>query len=87
MVMVRTERWKLVHFGRSLPPQLFDLESDPAEINDLGTAGGFEKVRAGLYDHLIDWTQRRRNRVGMDDHRASDRPGPGAAGGVTIGQW
>ena len=32
--MVRTKRWKYVHFD-DLPPQLFDLETDPDEMRNL----------------------------------------------------
>lgn len=40
MLMVRSEHWKLVHFGRDLPPQLFNLLDDPLELNDLGRDQG-----------------------------------------------
>jgi len=40
MLMVRSDRWKLVHFGRDLPPQLFNLVDDPLELSDLGRDQG-----------------------------------------------
>ena len=43
--MIRTERWKYVHFV-GYPPQLFDLENDPDEYVDLGLSGEHTAVRA-----------------------------------------
>ena len=34
--MVRWHNWKYIHYS-GLPPQLFDLETDPDELVDLGT--------------------------------------------------
>lgn len=87
MVMVRTKRWKLMYFGRIAPPQLFDLVDDPTEFRDLASGAGLDAVRRELYGHLFDWMASRRNRTGMSDELAAARPGPGAAGGVIIGQW
>jgi arylsulfatase A-like enzyme len=33
--MVRTDRWKLIHYPHLDRYQLFDLKSDPLEMNDL----------------------------------------------------
>ncbi len=35
LAILREERFKLVHFNGDLPPMLFDLVSDPHELNDL----------------------------------------------------
>jgi arylsulfatase A-like enzyme len=87
MVMARTARWKLVDFGKGLPPQLFDLEKDPLELEDLGRASPLKQVRDELYGHLFDWMRSRRNRIAMPDATVERRPSPSAAGGVTIGVW
>jgi arylsulfatase A-like enzyme len=87
MVMVRTDRWKLVHFGEQFPPQLFDLRNDPHELVDLGRDPGHEPVRREMYGRLIEWMRARRNRIGMTDEAVRLRPDPAAAGGVTIGRW
>lgn len=87
MTMVRTRRWKLMHFGRLSPPQLFDLQEDPGEFTDLADDSGLKPVREELYGRLFDWMASRRNRVAMSDEVAAARPGPGATGGVVIGQW
>lgn len=87
MIMVRTADWKLVHFGRDLPPQLFDLKSDPAELVDLGADPERESVRRELYSRIFEWMRSCRNRVAMTDAAVEARPSPAAAGGVTIGVW
>ena len=89
MLMVRTERWKLVHFGRDLPPQLFDLRDDPLELEDLGRDQGSSarSARDDLYGLAFEWMRDRRNRIGMTDTAVDKRPSPAAAGGVKIGVW
>ncbi len=87
MVMVRTARWKLVHFGRNFPPQLFDLDNDPQELVDLGTDPAKRAIRDDLYGHLFEWMRARRNRIGMTDEAVNQRGSPAKAGGVTIGVW
>jgi arylsulfatase A-like enzyme len=87
MVMVRTAQWKLVHFGRGLPPQLFDLRNDPLELEDLGTDPARAEIRSELYDRIFEWMRGRRNRIGMTDEAVNRWPSPAAAGGVMIGVW
>jgi arylsulfatase A-like enzyme len=87
MVMVRTDRHKLVHFGRAFKPQLFDLHNDPHELDDLGTDPGKGPIRDELYHHFFDWLRDRRNRIAMTDDMVGNRPSPAAAGGVKIGTW
>jgi arylsulfatase A-like enzyme len=87
MVMVRTARWKLVHFGAAFAPQLFDLRDDPEELVDRGEDPGAKSVRDELYHRFFDWLRARRNRIGMTDEAVARRPSPAAAGGVTIGVW
>ena len=53
--MVRDSRWKLVHFLDETWGQLFDLETDPAEVinrwDDPEAAG----PRSVLLDELREW--------------------------------
>ena len=50
--MIRQDRWKYVHYV-GYPPQLFNLEEDPGEQNDLGQSAEFEHVRASLHKILL----------------------------------
>lgn len=51
--MIRTGKWKYVHYV-GYPPQLFDLENDPDELNDLGSDSEFESVRQSCHKLLLD---------------------------------
>jgi choline-sulfatase len=54
--MVRSGKWKLWVYGddAQLPPALFDLESDPGELNDLGTDPDRAEVREALLARVHD---------------------------------
>jgi choline-sulfatase len=47
MVMIRRGRWKFIHTA-SDPDQLFDLEADPLELDDLASDAGLQDVLAEL---------------------------------------
>jgi choline-sulfatase len=52
--MIRNGRWKYVYFVHYPDqPELFDLESDPEEMTDLGTDPAFAKERAACHDKLL----------------------------------
>jgi choline-sulfatase len=50
--MLRDARWKYVRYA-SYPAQLFDLESDPEELLDLGASPAHAEVRARLEAALV----------------------------------
>jgi arylsulfatase A-like enzyme len=55
MTMVRTKRWKLVHFLNEDFGQLFDLENDPEEAHNLWLSKPHATVRQELMDKLLHW--------------------------------
>jgi arylsulfatase A-like enzyme len=59
MTMLRTKRWKFVHF-EDLPPLMFDLETDPEEILDLGRDRGHADMREQMFGQLFGWLRARR---------------------------
>jgi arylsulfatase A-like enzyme len=84
--MLRTDRWKYVHF-KGFRPQLFDLIEDPNEFVDLGASPSHQGVRQQLHEQLLDRLTDRRNRVTVDDEwirgiRARERQA-----GIIIGKW
>lgn len=83
--MVRTERWKFVHW-QGFRPQLFDLAADPDEFHDLGADPGHEAVRRELGARLLDWFGRLKRRTTVT-HAAVDRMTDGPPPGIHIGQW
>ena len=84
--MLRTERWKYVHF-RHFPPQLFDLKNDPDEFVDLGRDPGHESIRQDLHARLLDRLTARKNRVTMIDDEVKAMRGDEDNAGIIIGKW
>ena len=52
--MIRSGRWKLNVYHGYEAPQLFDLEADPDETNDLGRDPAYDDVRRELLDRVLD---------------------------------
>jgi len=84
--MVRTERWKYWRF-ENLPPQLFDLESDPTEFVDLGSQPEMAGVRAELDARLFRWLRNLNYRVTAPDARTASWTEKSEAGGLKLGIW
>jgi arylsulfatase len=55
MTMVRSDRWKLVHYKGESYGQLFDLITDPGEIRDRWHDPACADDKARLLDVLRDW--------------------------------
>lgn len=56
--MLRTDRWKLVHFMGEPFGQLFDLAADPDEERDLWSDPGCRATRRALVSALHEWRMR-----------------------------
>ncbi|HEY6632541.1 MAG TPA: alkaline phosphatase family protein [Rhizobiaceae bacterium] len=55
LAVLRMERFKYVHFGGGLPPLLYDLETDPGELDNLAGDPAFLPVRLELAERLLAW--------------------------------
>ena len=84
--MIRTERWKYVHF-RGFRPQLFDLQADPDELDDRGADPALADVRAEMAARLMDRLMSRKNRVTMTNTAISAMDRRVDEMGVKIGYW
>lgn len=86
--MVRTRRWKYVHW-QGLRPQLFDLQHDPDELVDLGDAPGrgLDAVRAEMKDRLLEWHSARKVRTTVDEATVVRRTEDWRGNGLFIGVW
>jgi arylsulfatase A-like enzyme len=52
---VRTDRYKLIHFYEDIDVwELYDLENDPHEMNNLLGKAGYEEITAGLQKRLVE---------------------------------
>lgn len=87
--MVRTKRWKYI-LHEAFRPELYDMEADPHEQNDLGEDPAYADIRAELHEKLFHWFRRRALRFTRPDSFTMMRSKPGWAeetGGIYIGHW
>lgn len=64
MTMVRTDRWKLVHFVGGEYGQLFDLNEDPTEERNLWDDPAYQDVKHDLREQILNWRIRSAVRTG-----------------------
>lgn len=84
--MVRTARWKYIEY-QGFRPQLFDLENDPAEQQDLAADPAHAPVRAELRGRLLESFRARRHRISISDKEIAGRTGRARERGYFIGAW
>lgn len=84
--MVRTARWKLIHFER-FPPLLFDLDADPHELNDLGRSPSHAAIVDELRETLLSWALSRRTRTTITNTALAQRTGMAKKMGYRFGEW
>ena len=84
--MVRTDRWKYIHY-EGFRPQLFDLDEDPNELNDLGESPNHAATRAKLHERLFAWLRQRCFRTTLSDDEVAKRTDTSAKRGFLIGVW
>ena len=84
--MVRTADWKYVHFD-TLRPQLFDLNADPDELNDLGVDPDYADVRNEMKALLLDWSLDRKMRITVDNERVVSWLPAGKKKGISKAAW
>lgn len=86
LVMVCDGRWKYIHC-EGFRPMLFDLETDPEEVVDLGADPAYEAERARLAEAHFAWARRHHARVTRSaeqvDAMLADREPPG----IMIAYW
>ena len=83
---LRTPRWRYVHWLDE-PEQLFDLDVDRDEFQDLGREASSESVRATLRTQLLDFLARRRHRSTVSDESVERGTAAHKKAGVHFGQW
>lgn len=81
-------RWKYILY-EGFRPQLFDLDNDPHEQNDLGEAPECAIERERLKDLLFTWFRQRKVRTTLSDDRIKAMFGGWnqAKRGVYVGYW
>ena len=71
MTMVRSDKWKLVHFLDEPYGQLFDLENDPQELTNLWEDEASEGAKSEMLAELREWRIRSQLKTAdlFQDHR------------------
>ncbi|MFT5068631.1 MAG: hypothetical protein ACI9S7_000640, partial [Candidatus Paceibacteria bacterium] len=64
-------------------PMLFDLESDPQELLDLGKSAAHMDIRTQMRDHLFHWLRNLKDRITVDNKFVEDW----RETNIKIGQW
>ena len=85
LIMAFDGRWKYIHC-EGFRPVLFDLETDPHELTDLGADPRFDDVRARLYEAIGVWSRKHHNRITKSPEEIERMSGR-QPGGVLIGVW
>ena len=86
LFMVFDGRWKLMHAEGGFRPMLFDLETDPQELVDLGDSPDHAAAAARMYDLLHAWARRMAQRTTVSDAQIlARRKGSAERVGVLIG--
>lgn len=55
MTMIRSQRYKLVHFVDSVEGQLFDMDNDPQEICSLWNSPAHQAIKQELIAEIMNW--------------------------------
>lgn len=64
--MIRTDRWKLIHYPQVQITQLFDLQHDPQELRNLADDPRHQATRRQLEQQLAAWQQQQQDPVLKD---------------------
>ncbi len=86
LFMIADRRWKLVH-ALGFRPMLYDLETDPDELRDLGADPAFEGERRRLMAALEAWGLRMSQRTTLSEQQVRERRGKSQRRGILIGVW
>ena len=73
--------------NHKFPPQLFNLETDPKELKDLGSHPELKSVRDSLEERLNEWVRTRRLRSTISHQTIEARTGTAKERGYLFGIW
>lgn len=83
---VRTEKWYYVYWMDE-PEQLYDLEADPNQMQDLGRSLSHQAVRDVLRQELLEWFSRLKRRTTVSTAAIERGTDAYKKAGVFYGQW
>ena len=85
LFMIADKRWKFMHAEGGFRPMLFDLQTDPNELNDLGESQDHRDVINKMYDRLARWARRPSQRTTISDADINNKRGKSRRKGVLLG--
>ena len=86
LLMIFDGRWKYI-LAEGYRPLLFDLESDPDELVDLGSEPEHEAIRAELHEALFAWARQHHTRITRAPQQVDRMAAGGEPPGIQIGFW
>jgi arylsulfatase A-like enzyme len=86
LFMVADKRWKLIH-ALGFRPMLYDLETDPDELRDLGADPALEGDRRRLMAVLDAWGLRLSQRTTVSEAQMAAKRGKSQRRGILVGVW
>jgi arylsulfatase A-like enzyme len=86
LLMIFDGRWKYI-LAEGFRPLLFDLESDPDELVDLGAEPEQEAVRTELHEALFAWARQHHTRITRAPQQIERMAAGGEPPGIQIGFW
>lgn len=84
--MIFDGRWKMMR-AEGFRPLLFDLETDPQEVNDLGKDPAYKIHIDRLSERLLSWATAYHARITRSDQDIADYAGAEFHAGILIGFW
>jgi len=85
LFMVVDECWKFTHAEGGFRPMLFDMQSDPDELFDLGADPAQAAIIELMYQRLGKWGRRMSQRVTRSDHEIETARGGARRKGILLG--
>jgi len=86
LAMIFDGRWKYIHV-ENYRPMLFDLETDPRELNDLGSDPTYAEQLDRLKDAHFRWARRHHSRITVSAEVVETKTDEGEPPGIIIGYW
>lgn len=83
---IRNEKWYYVYW-MDAPEQLYDLEADPHQMQDLGRSFSHQAVREELRQELLEWFTRLKKRTTVSNAAIEKGTDAYKKAGVFYGQW
>lgn len=86
LFMIADKRWKFMHSeGPDHRPMLFDLETDPDELVDLGNGPDHQGIIDLMYSRLSSWARRSSQRTTRSDDQILKARASSRAVGIHVG--